>query len=82
LRRRSATPKLQDGIKRSCSRSRSILLVGAATEDDAIELGERLDSETPEGARIGVRGNPDDMPLPAFVNLSALKPGFLRDLSL
>jgi hypothetical protein len=47
-----------------------------------IELGERLDSETPEGARIGVRGNPDDMPLPAFVNLSALKPGFLRDLGL
>ena len=36
----------------------------------------------PEGSRIGVRGNPDDMPLPAFVNLSALKPGFLRDLGL
>ena len=51
-------------------------------EDDAIELGERLYGETPEGARIGVRGNPDDMPLPAFVNLSALKPGFLRDLGL
>jgi hypothetical protein len=56
------------------------LLVGAPSEDKAIELGERLEGEAPEGARIGVRGNPDDMPLPAFVNLSALKPGFLRDL--
>jgi hypothetical protein len=58
------------------------LLVGADSEDGAIELGERLEGETPEGARIGVRGNPDDMPLPTFVNLSALKPGFLRDLGL
>ncbi|MDX6606157.1 MAG: hypothetical protein QOD14_697 [Solirubrobacterales bacterium] len=58
------------------------LLVGAATEDDAIELGKRLEGEVPEGSHVGVRGNPDDMPLPAFVNLSALKPGFLRDLGL
>jgi hypothetical protein len=58
------------------------LLVGAPSEDKAVELGERLEGEAPEGARIGIRGNPDDMPLPAFVNLSALKPGFLRDLGL
>jgi len=58
------------------------LLVGAPSEDKAVEIGERLEGETPEGARIGIRGNPDDMPLPAFVNLSALKPGFLRDLGL
>ena len=58
------------------------LLVGAPSEDKAVELGERLEGEVPEGARIGIRGNPDDMPLPAFVNLSALKPGFLRDLGL
>jgi hypothetical protein len=58
------------------------LLVGAPTEDAAIELGKRLEVEAPPGSRIGVRGNPDDMPLPAFVNLSALKPGFLRDLGL
>ena len=25
---------------------------------------------------------PDDMPLPSFVNLAAFKPGFLRDLGL
>jgi hypothetical protein len=58
------------------------LLVGAATEDDAVELGKRLEGEVPEGATVGVRGNPDDMPLPTFVNLAALKPGFLRDLGL
>jgi hypothetical protein len=58
------------------------LLVGANSEDDAIELGKRLEGEVPDDARVGVRGNPDDMPLPAFVNLGALKPGFLRDLGL
>jgi hypothetical protein len=58
------------------------LLVGATSEDDATELGKRLEEEVPEGARVGVRGNPDDMPLPTFVNLAALKPGFLRDLGL
>jgi hypothetical protein len=58
------------------------LLVGATTEDDATELGLRLEDEVPEGARVGVRGNPEDMPLPTFVNLAALKPGFLRDLGL
>jgi hypothetical protein len=58
------------------------LLVGAPSEDKAVELGLRLEGEVPEGARIGVRGNPDDMPLPIFVNLGALEPGFLRDLGL
>ena len=58
------------------------LLVGATTEESAIELGKRLEGEVPEGSHVGIRGNPEDMPLPAFVNLSALKPGFLRDLGL
>src|SRR3954447_1417922 len=58
------------------------LLVGATSEDKAIELGKRLEGEVPDGSHVGVRGNPDDMPLPAVVNLSALKPGFLRDLGL
>jgi hypothetical protein len=58
------------------------LLVGADTEDGAIELGKRLEGEAPEGAQVAVRGNPGDMPLPAFVNLAAHKPGFLRDLGL
>jgi hypothetical protein len=60
----------------------SYLLVGAPSEDDAVELGKRLESEVPEGSHVGVRGNPDDMPLPSFVNLAAYKPGFLRDLGL
>jgi hypothetical protein len=58
------------------------LLVGATTEESAVELGKRLEGEVPEGSRVGIRGNPDDMPLPTFVNLGALKPGFLRDLGL
>jgi hypothetical protein len=58
------------------------LLVGATTEESAVELGKRLEGEVPEGTQVGVRGNPDDMPLPTFVNLAALKPGFLRDLGL
>ncbi len=58
------------------------LLVGAPSEDEAVELGKRLEGEVPEGSDIGVRGNPDDMPLPSFVNLAAFKPGFLRDLGL
>jgi len=58
------------------------LLVGATSEDDATQLGKRLEEEVPAEARIGIRGNPDDMPLPSFVNLAALKPGFLRDLGL
>jgi hypothetical protein len=60
----------------------SYLLVGAPSEDAAIELGKRLEGEAPEGSQIGVRGNPEEMPLPSFVNLAALKPGFLRDLGL
>jgi hypothetical protein len=58
------------------------LLVGASTEDSAIELGKRLEGEVPADSRIGIRGNPEDMPVPSFVNLAALKPGFLRDLGL
>ena len=58
------------------------LLVGATTEDGAIELGKRLEGEVPEDAKLALRGNPGDMPLPAFVNLAALKPKFLRDLGL
>ena len=58
------------------------LLVGATTEDGAVELGKRLEGEAPGGAQVAVRGNPEDMPVPAFVNLAALKPGFFRDLGL
>jgi hypothetical protein len=58
------------------------LLVGATSEDKAIEIGKRLEGEVPEATRFGVRGNPRDMPNPTFVNLSAYKPRFLRDIGL
>ena len=58
------------------------ILVGAETEDDAVELGKRLEGEVPEGTHFGIRGNPENMPKSSFVNLAALKPGFLRDLGL
>ncbi len=58
------------------------LLIGADTEEGAIELGKRLEAEVPEGSHIGIRGNPEDMPPPTFVHLGSLKPGFLRDLGL
>ena len=48
------------------------VLVGADTEDDAIELGKRLEAEVPEGTHVGVRGNPDDLHPPAFVQLGGL----------
>jgi hypothetical protein len=60
----------------------SYLLVGTDTEDDAVELGKQIEAEVPEGARVGVRGNPSDMPVPSFIMLGSLKPGFLRDLGL
>lgn len=58
------------------------LLVGADTEEAAVVLGKRLESEAPGGSRVGIRGNPDDMPLPAFIQLGSLEPGFLRDLGI
>jgi hypothetical protein len=60
----------------------SYLLVGADTEEGAVELGKRLEGEVPEGSHIGIRGNPGDMPPPTFVALGSLTPGFLRDLGL
>lgn len=58
------------------------LLVGALTEEDAIALGKEIEADAPEGARIGVRANPDDIPHPVFVQLGSLKPGVIRDLGI
>lgn len=58
------------------------LLVGADTEEAAVELGKRLEGDVPEGTRVGIRGNPEDMPAPGFIMLGSLKPGFLRDLGI
>jgi hypothetical protein len=58
------------------------LLVGALTEEDAIGLGKEIQADAPEGAQIGVRANPDDIPHPVFVQLGSLKPGVMRDLGI
>jgi hypothetical protein len=58
------------------------ILVGAPTEEEATELGRSFEGNVPEGAHVGVRANPHDAPLPAFVWLGSLKPGVMRDLGL
>ena len=58
------------------------VLIGADTEERAVELGKRLEGEVPEGSRIGIRGNPEGMPAPGFIMLGSMKPGFLRDLGI
>lgn len=58
------------------------LLVGAPTEEAAIELGESLEDKVPDGSHVGIRANPKDRPQPSFVWLGSLKPGVLRDLGL
>jgi hypothetical protein len=58
------------------------VLVGALTEEAAIDLAERLEGEAPEGSRVAIRANPDELPLPVFVQLGSLKPGVMRDLGL
>lgn len=58
------------------------LLMGRDTEEEAVELGQRLESETPEGARVGIRANPKDVPHPVFVMLGSWEPGVMRDLGL
>jgi hypothetical protein len=58
------------------------LLVGAPTEQEAIELGKSLEGRVPEGSHVSVRGNPEDVPTPGFIWLGSLKPGVMRDLGL
>jgi hypothetical protein len=58
------------------------LLVGSDTEEAAVKLGQRLEGETPDGARVGIRANPKDVPHPVFVMLGSWEPGVLRDLGL
>jgi len=56
------------------------LLVGAASEERATELAERIQAEAPEGSTVhlGTAGAPH----PVFVFLGAHTPGIARDLGL
>jgi hypothetical protein len=58
------------------------LLVGNDTEEGAVELGQRLEGEAPDEARVGIRANPKDVPHPVFVQLGSWEPGVLRDLGI
>jgi hypothetical protein len=58
------------------------LLVGAPSEEAAIELGKSFEGNVPEGSHVGVRANPQDRPAIGFVWLGSLKPGVMRDLGL
>jgi hypothetical protein len=43
------------------------VMVGVPTEEEGIQLGEQLEGEVPEGAKVGLRGDPDSVPLPGFI---------------
>ena len=58
------------------------LLVGAPSEEAAIELGKSFEGKVPEGSHVGIRANPEDRPAIGFVWLGSLKPGVMRDLGL
>jgi len=58
------------------------VMVGTDTEEGAVALGEELEQDVPEGSNVGVRANPENLPLPIFVQLGSLEPGKLRDLGI
>lgn len=58
------------------------LLVGAPSQEAAVELGKGLEGEVPEGSHVGIRANPEDRPAIGFTWLGSLKPGVMRDLGL
>ena len=60
----------------------SYLLVGAATEEGAHELADRLRARLPEGTPLGVEPNMSEVPDPRFVVLHRARSGILRDLGL
>lgn len=58
------------------------LLVGAPSEEAAIELGKSFEGKVPDGSHVGVRANPQDREAIGFTWLGSLKPGVMRDLGL
>jgi len=58
------------------------LLVGAPSEEAAIELGKSFEGKVPDGSHVGIRANPQDRPAIGFTWLGSLKPGVMRDLGL
>ena len=58
------------------------LLVGAPSEEAAVELGKSFEGKVPEGSHVGIRANPQDRPAIGFTWLGSLKPGVMRDLGI
>jgi hypothetical protein len=80
-----ATPPFADKLSGEglpVRRRWSYVLVGAETEEAAVELGHRLEAEAPDGSRIGIRANPKDVPHPVFVMIGSWEPGVFRDLGI
>jgi hypothetical protein len=59
----------------------SHLLIGAPTEEQAAELGKRLEAEAPEGSTVFIEAR-GGVPHPLFVYFESHKPGAARDLGL
>lgn len=60
----------------------SYLLAGAATEEGAHELADRLRVRLPEGTPLAVEPNMSEVPDPRFVMFDRARPGIARDLGL
>ncbi len=56
------------------------LLVGAGSEEQAAEIGERVRAEAPEGTELHV--GPGGIPRPVWVMMGSHRPGIARDLGL
>jgi hypothetical protein len=80
-----STLQFADRLEReglSVKRRFKYVLIGAESEETAVELGERIEQESPEGSQVGIRANPKDIPHPMFVLLGSLEPGVMRDLGI
>jgi hypothetical protein len=78
--RKLAEKLIADGLP--VKRRFTYILVGAESEEAAVELGNGLEGEVPDGSHVGIRANPAGTPPPGFVMLGSLKPGVMRDLGL
>jgi hypothetical protein len=56
-------------------------LIGTPTEEQAAELGRRIEAEVPEGSTVFVEAR-SGVPHPLFVYFESHKPGAARDLGL
>jgi FMN phosphatase YigB (HAD superfamily) len=58
------------------------VVVGVETEEAAVALGQKLESDAPPESKVGIRANPKELPHPVFVSLTSREPGVMRDLGI